>query len=426
MLIVGGFIDALIFAYLAAWVRIAEAEVSAVWQDRFDICTWLKSGSVSLPNPQAIIDAVKNTGWEVKRLDISTVQPQSGWASCGAGSSFGVIIQGDGELAESAGWTLTKRYTRAMRATMAIRVVPRTSAPDAPVEVIERQINIKDPRDGKDWLDFGTGTLTAQDNNGDRYADLIDFGDTTGGVGTALDEARQSIINARAQLAYTIASAAVKIAQERRGERLQTSTPIRPDLDIGQTCQIAHSKITRVGVVTTIHHRIDIDAGSGTTTVEIAPYTPPDQGTIPASAANYSQNQTININPSAQPGQSMVDLSIVNLINRSQPMSNGSSTGHTVINAVLTRKQPTPAEDVTTPQALPRTYRGGTWDMPLPESDLWQGYMYNTPQTAITTGTQQPRFYPTYQNTGFFVRVPPINLPDQAEPLDLGETLTII
>lgn len=408
-----------------SWVRIAKAVVRNQWVDRFDFCTYLQSGSASLPQPQAIIDAVNNTGWKIDQLAINTVQPQSGWVSCG-GAPFGVLVSGDAALAESATWQLYQRYTRSMSAKMTLRVIPATADPNAPVETTERSLSIKDPRDGKDWLDFGTGAVINQDANGDFYADLIDLGDANNQMGTALDPIRKEITDAAAQLAYELASTAARAATAQRGEQVSASTPIRPDLDIGQTLQIKHPKLTRTGVVSRVAHRIDIDAGSGITEVEIAPYTPTPVSTTPPDTANYPTTHVIRFDPFAPPDQLNKSLDIIALMNRSFAMGSGTGGGG-ILSQITTRKPPTPQEDVMSRDAQPRTYRGGTKDVVLPESDLWQGYVYNTPQSAIyVQGNGSPKFFAEYQNPGFFVRVPPINLPDQTDPIDLGESLVVI
>lgn len=395
-----------------SWIRIARISISNTWDSGLDECAYL--AGIPMPMPSVIQQAANNTGWDVDQLNIGTLGLKSGWVQCGTSSPTGLLVaDGFEQPATRASWRMSKRFSRSMSATITWRVIDGSSDPTAPVQVNEQSITIRDPRDGQAWVDKGIGTLSGYvDANGDEYADLVDVGDQTGQIGTALDTARQAIVNLQQQVAYQVAIAGVRLMRNRRGETMSCSTIIRPDLDLGDTVSIDHQKVSKTGVISRLSHELDIDSGTATTDVQISIYTASTNGDsnapAPAAAADYPANWSHVV-----------------------PTSGGNWIGGTLgtldLGSIHTRIATTPADNVEPPNSVPKTYIGGRSDTVMPESDSWQGWVANVIQSAITNDGRAPNFYPDYQATGFFIRVPPINLPtDQTTPINAGERLIVI
>lgn len=397
-----------------SWVRIARTRLRNAWNAGIGICEWLQG--YPLPQPETIRQAVASAGWDVESVDVQTLALHGGWTDCGSGA-FGLLVApGTRAPAVRAGWTLSRRYTRSMKARLRYRIRQRDADMNAPVEVTERRITLRDPRDGSDWVQFGaiprstgstpTDPLTQTDPNGDAYCDLIDIRDDEGSFGTALDDAQQQIADVRRAIEWAAAQSGVRVLRDRRTESLSAQTVIRPDVDLGDALTLVHPRLTRSGQVCRLTHDLDIDQGSAITTVEIR---------IAAAAGDVA----------FPPGQTSTDTHIADpsttwsadfLRQRIAPAAANT----------LTRLPTAPEDDVTRGANVPSTRFGGVSGTALTESDTWQGWVANKPQSVVWTTGPQPAFYPEYKNTGFFVRVPPIRLPDQASPIDLGEVLILV
>ncbi|MGC9185206.1 MAG: hypothetical protein ACP5GC_07145 [Thiomonas sp.] len=395
-----------------SWVRIAKTKISAGWQAGISLCEWLNKNR-PLPSPGTIEQAVRSTGWDVEALGFERMQLRSGWVGCGSGAVAILVRPGTQFPARSASWTLSKRYTRTMRATMTWRIVDRRTKPGDIIDVQEKRITLRDPRDGRDWLDYGAGTLTAIDENGDAYADLIDIRDDQGAFGTAIMDAQRAVVDVGRTVAYAAAQAMARTMRNRRTLRTRCSTPLLPDIDLGQSATIQHPKLQRSGIITRLSHTLNITSGSATTDVEITSMTPAG-----GAAPEYVQ---------AEP----------NLVTLQQV--DASSVLASLRAALQGMRLPTrlptkPEDDVTRGDNAPMTRYGGVLldanaqttshlsEIDTPEH--WQGWIANVEDSAMFIDTA-PRFAPLYKSTGFFVRVPPINLPPQTDAIALG-TQTII
>lgn len=395
-----------------SWVRIARTNIRNGWQAGVSVCAWLNNNR-PLPSPATIEQAVRGTGWDVDALSVERMQLRSGWMGCGSGAVALLVRPGTQFPARAAAWTLSKRYTRSLRATMTWRIVDSRAKPGDIIDVQDKRITLRDPRDGRDWLDDGAGSLARTDANGDDYADLIDIRDEHGAFGTVLMEAQRAIVDVGRSVAYTAAQAMTRTLRDRRARRTRCSTPILPDIDLGQPATLRHPRLQRSGTITRLSHTLDIASGSAITDVEITSMTP----------AGSDTPQDVQAEPNLIRLQ-QVDASWVN------------STLRAALERLdLPTRLPTrPEEDVTRGDSAPMTRYGGVLldrnaqaASSLSEIDTpqhWQGWVANVEDSAMFLDAA-PRFSPFYKSTGFFVRVPPINLPPQDAAIALG-TQTIV
>jgi hypothetical protein len=177
---------------------------------------------------------------------------------------------------------------------------------------------------------------------------------------------------------------------------------IDPTLDIGQGLTLVHPKMSFGGMTRRITHTLDTTRGSATTTVEVAQYQDPETEPVP-------------------PGWPADTVHTVEL---------GNLTGGLLAKA-LQQARSVPTRLSSTPLPKPAlNLIGGVADFlaaPDPTTDpLFQGWIANKPQSVMWTYGAQPPFKPEYPSTGFFVRSPDIELPDQNTPVDLGESLLLI
>lgn len=386
-----------------SWIRIARVTYRTTWYSGIDVCKWLDHWP--LPQTTAIEQAVSGCGWDVQSFSATPFQPRSGFIGCPGSPLIGLLAPTtDMGLADSAGWTISKRYTRTMQAKAVWRVQPAALAAGETLDEQTLSIALRDPRDGRDWVDFGAGPASmGTDGNGDAYADLIDIRDGNAQFGTAMQSAWSQIDAAlqaaNAQLsaamqsiALAVAKAAVQSAKEARTSFASATTIIDPTLDIGDGVTLQHPKASYTGMVTSITHTLDTLRGSATTTVEVKA-APPATETPPT-----------NPPPS------------FHLI------TPGNVTGGLLANA-LQRAQALPTRDASAPLPKPPATRIGGVSPTLGDDvddPLFQGWVANKPQSVIVAGNTTPQFKPEYEKTGFFVRSPDIVLPDQSAVLDLG------
>jgi hypothetical protein len=313
-----------------------------------------------------------------------------------------LVAPGTVAPANYAQWAISKRYTRTMSARAVWLLRDKAAKPQDPLDITDLQVSVKDPRDGRDWVDFAAGTLTEVDSNADDYADLLDIRDASAQFGVPLQAAQSQITDAMQRMAVTVAQAAVKLAQQRRTGSATATTLIDPTLDIGQSLTLVHPKMSFGGMTRRITHTLDTTRGSATTTVEVAQYQDPETEPVP-------------------PGWPADTVHTVEL---------GNLTGGLLAKA-LQQARSVPTRLSSTPLPKPAlNLIGGVADFlaaPDPTTDpLFQGWIANKPQSVMWTYGAQPPFKPEYPSTGFFVRSPDIELPDQNTPVDLGESLLLI
>lgn len=384
-----------------SWIRAARMRYSSGWwAGEVDLCKWLDHWP--LPDEDTVRRAVEGCGWTVDSLSVGKMVLRPGWVTCND-STFGLLIApGTTPPAVAAQWQLSKRYTRTMKATCTLQLRERGTRPGDPVDVTTLRLSVKDPRDGRDWMDYGAGVTALQtDANGDDYADLIDLREAGVQFGTPLQDAQASISSALQGVAVTIAQAATQLTQSRRRSTASATTLIDPTLDIGQTLTLEHPKLAFTGVVTRVTHTLDTQRGSALTEVQVAQVeTPPAQDPPPGWPAG-SVHAVIP----------------------------GNWTGGFVA-AALQRAAQVATRDASAP--LPKaaqTRIGGTQAM-LPDDPsldpLFQGWVANRAQSRLVQGGGPVSFYPEYPSTGFFVRSPDITLPDQDTAIDLGSALLIL
>lgn len=386
-----------------SWVRIAQARIRTGWSAGITLCQWLDE-RIAMPDAPTIERAVRSAGWDVDELALTPLELESGWITCNGLTRAVLVPPGMERPIVRAGWTLSRRYTRTMQARMTWRIVRRDDDLSRPADVREQSLTLKDPRDGRDWLDFGAGSLSAVDANGDAYADLLDMRDAQGQFGTALDGVQTALSQAAQTVAAALAQAAVRQMAARRNRRASATVTLEPDIDLGDALALRHPRGRFAGQAVRLSHRLDIERGTATTEVELAAYDPP------ASAAPA---------PGYPPGS-------VHLASAGDWL--GPSLRLALQRAaqqVLSRKPWTAEQDVTRGPLAPSTYIGGTAHR-VSEDLIGQGWVVNRPQSAVWVGPSRPDFYPTYERPGFVVRTPPIELPDQGEALDLGETLILV
>lgn len=399
-----------------SWVRIAQASTEGLWISGIGLCDVL--AGVQMPYTQAVIDAAKGAGWDIGALDLTLTNFASGFVTCGTATVGLLLADGYEQGVARAQWTLTKRYTRAMRGKFTV-VIDAASAPaDQPVEEVKQSVSFNDSRDGNDWVAQGAGEqyLIGVDANGDRYGDLIDLGSPTDvdGVGTAYADARNAGADVAAQVAYQLGKRAADAARLGRDETLITQTIIRPDLDIGDWLTIQHPTVQRTGMVSALQHVLDIDSGTALTTVTVTPFTAhtttatPGTTTMADWAQQHLPSDAYFVAPTGSGSSSSTTAT----------EAANNALGSFKLNQILTRKK----EPKLSP---PNTYIGGIRDMLVPESDQWQGWVVNKPSTTVTQGITPPAPLPAYANPGFFIRVPALALPDQTEDIDLG-TFTLL
>lgn len=386
-----------------SWVRIAQARIRTGWSAGITLCQWLDE-HIALPDADTIERAVQAAGWNVDSLALTPMELESGWITCNGVTRAVLVPSGFERPIVRAGWTLSKRYTRTLQARKTWRVVSRGDDLNLPADVREQSLTLKDPRDGKDWVDFGAGTLTSTDHQGDRYADWLDLRDAQGQFGVALTGVQSGLSQAAQTAAAALAQAAVRQMAARRTRRASATLTLEPDIDLGDGVSLQHPHAVFAGQIVRLSHNLDIERGAATTEVELAAYDPP-----PASAPT--------------PGYSPGDVHLPSAGDWLGPSLRQDL--QRAAQRIATRKVWTADQDVTRCALAPATYIGGTAHM-VPEDQIGQGWVVNKPQSAVWIGSAQPTFYPAYTRTGFVVRTPPIELPDQGEVIDLGETLVIV
>lgn len=386
-----------------SWIRIARVTYRTTWYSGIDVCKWLDHWP--LPQITAIEQAVSGCGWDVQSFSASAFKPRSGFIGCPGSPLIGLIAPTtDMGLADSAGWTISKRYTRTMQAKAVWRVQPATLAEGETLDEQTLSIALRDPRDGRDWVDFGAGPSSMRtDCNGDDYADLIDIRDGNAQFGTVMQSAWSQIdadlqaANAQSSaamqsIALAVAKAAAQSAKEARTSFARATTVIDPTLDIGDGVTLQHPKASYTGMVTAITHTLDTMRGSATTSIEVKAAPPPTE------------------TPPTNPPPSF------------HIITPGNVTGGLLANA-LQRAQALPTRDASAPLPKPPATRIGGASSSLAtdvDDPLFQGWIGNRPQSVIVAGNTPPQFNPEYEKTGFFVRSHDIVLPDQSAVLDLG------
>ena len=383
-----------------SWVRAARMRYSSGWRaGEVGLCKWLDKWP--LPDEDTVRRAVEGCGWTVDSLSTGQMALQSGWVTCN-GSTFGLLIApGTTPPTVAAQWNLSRRYTRTMKAVCTLQLRDRSAAATDPVDITTLRLSVKDPRDGRDWIDYGAGVdAMSTDPNGDDYADLIDIREAGAQFGTPLQDAQAQISSAMQAVAVTIAQAATQRVKARRRRTASAATLIDPTLDIGQALTLEHPKMTFTGMVTRVSHTLDTQRGSAITTVQVAQVETP----------------TAQDPPPGWPASSV------------HTITPGDWTGGFVAKA-LQRSARVATRDASAPLPKPaQTLIGGTQSV-LPSDPtldpLFQGWVANKPQSRIVVGTAPPVLYPEYPSTGFFVRSPDIKLPDQDTPIDLGSALLL-
>ena len=387
-----------------SWVRIAEARSGPwTWHAPIDACDWLDGHP--LPSVEAVATAINGTGWDVDEMELAQAPWTSGGYRCNGARRIVRIIPGEvGMPVIGARWSLSRRYTRTMRGRVEWRIVDSQTRAGDPVEVVERSITLRDPRDGRDWIDDGVGTLQHVDPNGDRYADLLDLGNQADDQ-VPLDEYRGQMFDLRRRIAYEVARAAIQTARARRVETVTAETIIRPDIDLGDKVTVNHPRLDRTGRVSSLNHRLDLDSGSATTHIEIKPYedvdasSSVDAGLVP-DTDGYRDDDVLT------PG-----------------LSNGGDWLGTALTmdagGVRTRNRWLP-EDL---PLAPGNYIGGLWNSAvIQESDTsrLQGWVANVPRTP-------PEYYNHPEDIlGFWAASPAIEIPEDDQETPVADVRRLI
>ncbi len=374
-----------------SWIRLAIREHTNTWVAPYSLCDFLTGRrlgyQVSLPMTETVTDAISSAGWDIESINLQPLMNgDAEFVDCRLrdSSSQRIVIVGEIDAIRQARWTLTKRYSRTLQAALGVTLDVASSVSRFGLRDSTQSVSYRDPADDSSFLRpdaggetqplLGTGAsptatsdgfdLSGTDPKGDRFVDQLDGG------------AAEDIVTDAINRAMT------QIASAHRGTTLSVQTLVRPDIERHHRVEMQLPFVTSQGKVSRVRHVLDTEAGSATTDVEIRIFQGGD----------------------------------------GQPVSaDWSGLGDMGLSNVKTRADdPTPLPD-------PGTYVGGLDDSP-PESEDWHGWIYNANTDTgwwadSSTFDPNPPSNETY-STGFAVRTPPIEMPDQ-ETADVEDNRTI-
>lgn len=306
-----------------SWIRLAIREHSASWRAPYTICDFLKGVDgyqVTLPTAETIAEAVAGAGWDVESFTSTSLGGEVPRVICN-GSPTAIVGDALTVPQKSAAWTLSKRYSRSMRAGLSYVLEAASSVSRFGLRESTRTVSYRDPSDEGEFLD-GIGSLQspATDPKGDQFTDQLDGGSAEEIVADAINRAM------------------TRIASAHRETTLSVETLVRPDLERHHRVEMQLPFVTAQGKVSRIRHRLDTGSGSATSEIEIRLFQGGDGQPVSADWSGFG------------------DLGLDRLATRAD-------------------------DSVSLPD--PGTYVGGIEGAPA-ESDDWQGWIFNAtpPQVA--------------------------------------------
>lgn len=359
-----------------SWLRLAKRVHSEIWTAPYTLCQWLTGRGLgyqaSLPTTDTIAEAIESAGWQVESAGAQQiVRGDAGSVTC---DGQRIALVGEFDAVRQASWTLSRRYSRSMQAEIELTLEAGDSVARFGERPRSERLTYREEYDDSAWLSeteaSGGIGLGSDDSSADSGGIVTDPDDepTAGTELDATDPRGDQIhdtldqVGVEAIVTDAINRAIREMAAAHRRTSLTLEALVRPDIERHHRPMAQLPSIEAAGKIARIVHRLDTDAGSATTELELRVFRGGTGDRI--------------------------------------------QTDWTGLGALAIGQLPTREDDA---EALPApdTHVGGLVASE-PESEVWQGWIFN----AETTTDPLPPDAERYQ-TGFAVRTPPITLPDQ-------------
>ena len=232
--------------------RLKERQQAYNWDDPYDVCNQ-NSNPYYYPLKTGVMDAIKNTGWEIVGSVILSDLPASGlYPPCN------VAFLTNPDMCDGATFTLGKRYSQNITEKYTIRIESQDSIAALGEIAVSQNASLQIDYDQSAWeksliadgyADFGTPST---DINNDNYINKDDTAERQNAIDTVINLSKTKIL-----------------ASHRRNE-VTFNLPLNQSVDVIHTAQVNATGLDCKGKIKRTVHTIDLNNASGITSVTLA------------------------------------------------------------------------------------------------------------------------------------------------------------